>query len=154
MTILSLENYILTATIVGPVIGALILPHMAHALVGGLGMIAATGAASLGFGAAFGLGYAIVSAAVFALLSEEQKNSLIQFMNDNPASFLISQGLLLAGLNVAGIYLTCILMGQAFLPFLACFALGSVVTSAGLALISKYCLSDTKTEADIPTFNA
>lgn len=120
--------------IVAHVIGALILPHMAHAFVGGLGMIAATGAASLGFGAAFCIGYLIVENIVLALLPEEQKDKLVDFSKNNPILSSIPEILIMTGLNMTGIYLACLLMGQAFLPFLICTTLGSLVISAGLTL--------------------
>ncbi len=116
----------------GAVLGAVILPELASSLVGGLGMIAAAGAVSGCFSICAYLGLW----GIFYLLPIEQQIALGNFAYENPVSSALTALSLGIGISVACVFAASIVMGQAFLPLLACTALGSVILSIGLSLIS------------------
>ena len=116
----------------GAVLGAVILPELASSLVGGLGMIAAAGAVSGCFSICAYLGLW----GIFYVLPTQQQIALGKFVCENPLSSALTALSLGIGLSVACVFAASIVMGQAFLPLLACTALGAVILSIGLSLIS------------------
>lgn len=118
----------------GPVVGSLVLPQYGHQLVGGLGMIAATGAVSACFAIAINLLINLPLLCAYGGNGELMQKDLEKFFKAHPGIAFLA---ILAeiGKGFAGMYLASLVMGQAFLPLLVCSLVGTIILAAGCGLL-------------------
>lgn len=136
-------------TVVGTssaVIGALIMPHIVHAFIGGLGMIAAAGAISAGLSLALGLTTWFIGKMIYESMPLEWQDQVTDFFNNHEflKHFLVVSSV--TGISVSGIFLTSLIMGQAFLPLLTIMGvgLGVIVAALGIYEMLSSKITDTK----------
>lgn len=132
------------------VIGALIMPNIVHAFIGGLGMIAAAGAISAGLSLALGLTTWFIGKMIYESMPLEWQNQVTDFFNNHEflKHFLFVSSV--TAISISGVFLTSLIMGQAFLPLLTIMGVGLGAIVATLAIYHMLSSENTDTPKNSP----